>query len=167
MIYYITGGERSGKSRYAQNWAKQLANNPIYIATARHWDADFEKRIVRHQQERDESWTSLEEEKNIHTLDLSNRVAVLDCVTLWLTNFYVDNKYNVEQSLQEAKAVIDSLLIMNTTLLIISNEIGMGVHAETEIGRKFVELQGWVNQYLAEKSSKAIFMVSGLPLVLK
>jgi adenosylcobinamide kinase / adenosylcobinamide-phosphate guanylyltransferase len=167
MIYYITGGERSGKSRYAQQWAKSLTENPIYIATARRWDTNFNERIQRHQEERDHTWTTWEEEKNIHTLDLSNRVAVIDCVTLWLTNFYVDNNYDVAHSLTEAKEVIDNLLKIDTTLLIISNEIGMGVHAETEIGRKFVELQGWTNQYLAEKSSKAILMVSGLPLVLK
>ncbi len=167
MIYYITGGERSGKSRYAQQLALECTSKPIYIATARHWDADFEKRITRHQQERDERWTSIEEEKNIHLLELNEKVAVVDCVTLWLTNFYVDNNYALEASLNQAKAIFDQLLLMNTTFLFISNEIGMGVHAETEIGRKFVELQGWMNQYIAAKADKAIFMVSGIPLTLK
>ena len=65
MIYYITGGERSGKSRHAQELAKKLSDNPVYVATARHWDADFEKRIVRHQSERDSTWVNIEEEKTV------------------------------------------------------------------------------------------------------
>ncbi|MEY5048157.1 MAG: hypothetical protein RLZZ175_1516 [Bacteroidota bacterium] len=167
MIYYITGGERSGKSRHAQELAKKLSDNPVYVATARHWDADFEKRIVRHQSERDSTWVNIEEEKNLHLIDLKSKVAVIDCVTLWLTNFYTDSKCNVTESLNEAKNVIDSLDTQNSTYIIISNEIGMGVHAEAEIGRKFVELQGWVNQYIAQKADKAIFMVSGLAMELK
>jgi adenosylcobinamide kinase/adenosylcobinamide-phosphate guanylyltransferase len=167
MIYYITGGERSGKSQYAQKLALELTDRPIYIATARHWDEDFEKRITRHQEERDARWTSLEEEKHLHVLEIENRVAVIDCVTLWLTNYYVDTKYDLALSLSQAKAEIELLCKMNTTLLIISNEIGMGVHAETEIGRKFVELQGWINQFIAERADKAVLMVSGIPLQLK
>ena len=103
MIYYITGGERSGKSRYAQELALKLSDNPIYIATSRTWDADFEKRVQRHKDERDERWTSVEEEKQLSKIDLKNKVAVVDCVTLWLTNFYLDTKFNLEESLGEAK----------------------------------------------------------------
>ena len=65
MIYLITGGERSGKSSYAQNLALELSTNPMYVATARKWDGDFQKRIDRHQSERDENWTNIEEEKNL------------------------------------------------------------------------------------------------------
>jgi adenosylcobinamide kinase/adenosylcobinamide-phosphate guanylyltransferase len=160
MIWYITGGERSGKSRHAQELALQLSPNPVYIATSRIWDADFGNRVKRHVSERDERWTTLEEEKAVSALDLEGKVAVLDCVTLWLTNFFVDTKYNGPESLQLAKAEFDKLLI-------ISNEIGMGVHAETEIGRKFVELQGWMNQYIASKAHKAVFLVSGIPVQIK
>lgn len=167
MIYYITGGERSGKSRYAQELALELSTNPIYIATARNWDGDFQKRIERHQKERDERWISIEEEKHLHKIDLKGKVAVVDCVTLWLTNFYVDTKYNVEESLKQAKEVFDKLIEIDCTIIIISNEIGMGVHAETEIGRKFVELQGWTNQHIASKAHKAILMISGIPVTIK
>jgi adenosylcobinamide kinase/adenosylcobinamide-phosphate guanylyltransferase len=95
-------------------------------------------------------------------------VAIIDCVTLWLTNFFVDTKNDVELSLELAKAEIEKLALMeDTTILIITNEIGMGVHAETHIGRKFVELQGWVNQFIAKKADKVTFMVSGLPMQVK
>lgn len=168
MIYLITGGERSGKSTYAQNLALKLSDSPIYVATARKWDEDFQNRIDRHQQERDESWTNIENEKYLSEINFSGKVAMIDCVTLWLTNFFVDNKNDVELSLEEAKK--EFLLIAsqeNSTFIIVTNEIGMGVHAETHIGRKFTELQGWMNQFLASKADEVVLMVSGIPVKIK
>ena len=167
MIYYITGGERSGKSRYAMELALKLSGNPVYIATARQWDKDFQKRIDRHKSERDERWQNIEEEKHLSNLELTGQVAVMDCITLWLTNFYADTKHNVEESLTQAKNEFDKFTQQDFTLIVISNEIGMGVHAETEIGRKFVELQGWMNQHIAAKANKVVLMVSGIPVPIK
>ncbi|MBX7227905.1 MAG: bifunctional adenosylcobinamide kinase/adenosylcobinamide-phosphate guanylyltransferase [Chitinophagales bacterium] len=167
MIYFITGGERSGKSRYAQELAIKLTAMPIYLATSRKWDKDFEKRVQKHKDDRDERWTNIEEEKYLSKVDLMHHVAVIDCVTLWLTNFYVDTKYNVEESLEQAKEEFEKLARIDCTLIIISNEIGMGVHAETEIGRKFVELQGWMNQHIAKRANKVVLMVSGIPVNIK
>jgi adenosylcobinamide kinase/adenosylcobinamide-phosphate guanylyltransferase len=167
MIYYITGGTRSGKSSYAQKLALSLSDNPVYVATARKWDDDFKTRIKRHQQDRDERWENIEEEKSPSKLALQGRVVVLDCVTLWLTNFFSDTKYQVDETLSLIKEEFDKLAAMECSWIIISNEIGMGMHADTEIGRKFADLQGWINQHIAAKADKAIFMVSGLPLELK
>lgn len=167
MIYYITGGERSGKSSYAQKLAESLSDSPIYLATSRIWDEDFKKRVDRHISDRDDSWTTIEEEKNVSSVINANTTVVIDCVTLWLTNFYVDTKYDVTEALRLAKEEIDALKNINATIIIISNEIGMGLHATTESGRKFTELQGWTNQYIANYADKAFFMVSGLPLILK
>ncbi len=167
MIYYITGGARSGKSSHASRLALELSNSPVYVATARRWDKDFNDRITRHEQDRDERWTTIEEEKNISGLNLEGKVAVIDCITLWLTNYFVDYKYDIDCSLLALKKEVDLLADKNTTYIIISNEIGMGVHSESESGRKFVDLQGWTNQYIAQKADHAIFMVSGLPLKLK
>lgn len=166
-IIYITGGARSGKSRHAQELALQLSQQPVYIATARQWDDEFRQRIRRHQQERDHRWASLEEEKYLSRLDLRGKVAVIDCVTLWLTNFFVDLGNDIEACLEAGKKEIDALAGQDATFIIISNEIGMGTHADTEIGRKFTDLQGWMNQYIAQKAKSALFMVSGLPLILK
>lgn len=168
MIYLITGGERSGKSGYAQSLALQLTDNPIYVATARKWDSDFQNRIDRHQKDRDERWTNIEEEKYLSKIDFSGKVALIDCVTLWLTNFFIDHKNDVNLSLEEAKK--EFLLLAekeNTALIIVTNEIGMGVHASTEIGRKFTELQGWMNQFLASKADEVVLMVSGIPVKIK
>jgi len=167
MLYFITGGERSGKSNYAQRLALELTDKPVYIATSRIWDKDFEKRVQRHKDDRDERWTNIEEEKNLSKIDLKGKVAVIDCVTLWLTNFYVDTKYSLQESLELAKEEFNKLAAIDTTLIIISNELGMGMHAETEIGRKFVELQGWINQHIAAKANKVYFMVAGIPVMVK
>lgn len=168
MIYLITGGERSGKSSYAQNLALQLSETPIYVATARKWDNDFQNRIDRHQQERDERWTNIEKEKHLGEIDFSGKVALIDCVTLWLTNFFVDTKNDVTVSLEEAKKEFLTISNQqNATLIIVTNEIGMGVHAETHIGRKFTELQGWMNQFLASKADEVVLMVSGIPVKIK
>jgi len=167
MITYVTGGVRSGKSRFAMDLALQKSANPVYVATSRIWDEDFARRVKRHQDERGPEWTSLESERDIHQLPLTGRVAVIDCVTLWLTNLFVAFEYDIEKALAAFKAEIDALAAVDATLIIISNEIGMGVHAETEAGRKFTDLQGWANQYVAAAAQEAILMVSGLPLTLK
>ncbi|WP_218598930.1 bifunctional adenosylcobinamide kinase/adenosylcobinamide-phosphate guanylyltransferase [Polaribacter sp. NJDZ03] len=167
MIHYISGGERSGKSSYAKKIAEEISKNPFYLATSRIWDEDFKTRVERHISDRDKRWTTIEEEKNISAVIVDKSTVVVDCVTLWLTNFYVDTKYDVEESLKLAKKEIEKLVEIDATIIIISNEIGMGLHATTESGRKFTELQGWMNQFIAKKADKATFMVSGLPLKLK
>lgn len=168
MIYLITGGERSGKSGYAENLAKELAQNPMYVATARKWDDDFQKRVERHQKDRDERWINVEKEKYLSEIDFSGKVAIVDCVTLWLTNFFIDTENNVALSLEQAKQEFDAVAQQeNTTIIIVTNEIGMGVHAETHIGRKFTELQGWMNQHIAKTADSVVLMVSGIPLKIK
>lgn len=168
MFYLITGGERSGKSGYGQDLAMSLSKNPMYVATARNWDGDFQKRIDRHQKDRDENWVNIEKEKQLSEIDFSGKVALIDCVTLWLTNFFVDTKNDVELCLEQAKKEIELVLQQeDITLIIITNEIGMGVHAATHVGRKFTELQGWMNQYLAKKADKVVLMVSGIPVPIK
>jgi Adenosyl cobinamide kinase/adenosyl cobinamide phosphate guanylyltransferase len=166
-LIFVTGGARSGKSRYAQELALQLSDAPVYVATARHWDDDFEKRIQRHRNDRDERWTGVEEEKYISRLNLAAKVVVVDCVTLWLTNFFVDSRQDIDACLDACKREIDALKTRTTTYIIISNELGMGMHADTETGRKFTDLQGWMNQYIAAKADKVVFMVSGIPLIIK
>jgi len=166
-LIFITGGARSGKSRYAQELALQYSNHPVYVATARVWDEEFRQRIDRHRQERDERWTSMEEEKQLSRLPLDGRVAVIDCVTLWITNFFTDWHADIDACLAVCRREIDALAMKDATLILISNEIGMGLHADKPAGRQFTDLQGWVNQYIAAKADQAIFMVSGIPLTLK
>ena len=98
---------------------------------------------------------------------MDGEVVVVDCVTLWLTNLFSDYKQDVDKALNFFKSEMDNLKSKDATLIIISNEIGMGLHADTLSGRKFTDLQGWANQYVAELADKVIFMVSGLPITMK
>jgi adenosylcobinamide kinase/adenosylcobinamide-phosphate guanylyltransferase len=167
MIIYVTGGARSGKSRFAQERACQLSESPVYVATARIWDDEFGKRVQRHRDERGPEWTTYESERDLYKLPLADRVVVIDCVTLWLTNLFMAHESDIDQTLAAFKADLDNLRRIPATFLVISNEIGMGVHADTELGRKFTDLQGWANQYVASVADEAVFMVSGLPMRLK
>ncbi len=167
MIIYITGGARSGKSAYGQQLARQMTTRPIYVATARIWDDDFEGRIKKHQEDRGETWKCIEEEKYLSRHNFDGQIVMIDCVTLWLTNFFVDTKNNVEESLGLFKSELNALRKQEATFIIISNEIGMGTHAHNEVARKFTDLQGWANQYLASVADQAILMVSGVPVKIK
>lgn len=168
MLYFITGGQRSGKSSYAQKLALEKSSNPVYLATARIWDDDFSQRVERHQRDRGPEWTNIEEPLNISECEVSGRVVVLDCVTLWLTNLFFDHQgKSVDEVLEMAKAEFDELMKKDVTLIVISNEIGLGGHAENAVARRFTDLQGWMNQYIADQADEATLMVAGLPLQLK
>lgn len=167
MIYLITGGARSGKSNYAQQQALAASPQPLYIATAKIWDDEFRERVNRHKQHRTENWINIEEPLHVSQLNISNTTAVIDCVTLWLTNIFAQCKQDVEQSLAFIRGEIDRIAALPGHFFIVTNEIGMGVHADTEIGRKFTDLQGWANQYIAQKAGKVVLMISGIPVVIK
>jgi adenosylcobinamide kinase/adenosylcobinamide-phosphate guanylyltransferase len=166
-LILITGGARSGKSRHAQELALQYSGRPIYVATARAWDEEFKHRIRIHQQDRDARWRSIEEERHLRRLPLEGEVAVIDCITLWITNFFSDFRTDVNACLDACRREIDGLAGKDALLIIITNELGMGMHADTEAGRKFTDLQGWINQYIAALADEVIFMVSGIPLTVK
>jgi len=166
-ITFITGGARSGKSSYAQKLAEELSAKPVYLATARIWDNDFKDRVDKHKADRNEDWQTIEEEKQLSELYLRGKTVLLDCVSLWLTNIFHDNKYNIDKSLVEAKKEWDVFIKNDFQLIVVSNELGMGIHPEHESSRKFVDFQGWMNQYIAKTSNVAYLMVSGIPLKIK
>lgn len=97
---------------------------------------------------------------------MTGRVIVIDCVTLWLTNFFFENN-EVEQTLEQAKAEFDRFTSQEATFIFVTNEIGSGGVSENAIQRKFTDLEGWMNQYIAAKADEVILMVSGIPLKVK
>ena len=168
MTYLITGGQRSGKSSYAQKLASKLSDSPIYIATARRWDPEFELRIERHIEDRDDSWTTIEVEKELGSVQaVKGEVLVIDCITLWLTNYFTDLESDVDRCLLAAEKEINKLIKRGGTYIFVTNEIGMGIHPVTNAGRKFVDLIGKVNQFIAGKADKVTLMVSGIPVEIK
>jgi adenosylcobinamide kinase / adenosylcobinamide-phosphate guanylyltransferase len=166
-ITLVLGGARSGKSRHAQALALALSARPLYVATSRVWDGDHAERIARHRRERGPEWRSIECELDLASLPLAGEVAVIDCVTLWLSNFFADLGADVGSCLERARAQIDRLAALDATLIIVSNELGQGVHAPTEIGRKFTDLSGLVNQHVAARATNVAWMVAGIPQYVK
>ena len=166
-IILITGGQRSGKSRKAEELALSLSDNPVYVATAHVWDEEFQERVRRHQEHRGPQWTNIEEETALSRHDMTGRVAVIDCVTLWLTNFFFANDSDTDLSLEQAKAEFDRFTDADATYIFVTNEIGSGGVSDNAVQRKFTDLQGWMNQYIASCADEVILMVSGLPIKIK
>lgn len=166
-IILITGGSRSGKSSYAEKLALSLSTTPVYLATAHIWDEEFRERVRRHQERRGPQWTNIEEEKQLSRHDLTGRVVVVDCLTLWATNFFFDLDSDVDRALGELKAEFDRLTAQDATFLLVTNEIGMGGTSENTLQRKFTDLQGWMNQYAAAVADEVVLMVSGIPVKIK
>lgn len=167
-IILITGGARSGKSTYAENMALALASQPVYLATARIWDEEFRKRIQRHQARRGKEWTNLEEAKVLSRHRLEGRVVLIDCVTLWCTNFFFDmQSSDTDKVLEAIKAEFDAFTAQEATFIFVTNEIGMGEVSANDVQRRFTDLMGWVNQYIAGRADEVVLMVSGIPVPIK
>ena len=174
-IILITGGQRSGKSSKAEELALSLSDHPLYLATAHIWDEEFRERVRRHQERRGPQWTNIEEEMTLSKHDVTGRVVVIDCVTLWLTNILYSEELRVKSeefatlnsSLNLAKAEFDKFTATDATYIFVTNEIGSGGVSDNALQRKFTDLQGWMNQYIASKADEVILMVSGLPVVIK
>jgi adenosylcobinamide kinase/adenosylcobinamide-phosphate guanylyltransferase len=167
MITLVLGGARSGKSRYAQALASRQSDAPVYLATSRIWDDDHAARIARHKGDRGPEWTTIEEEKAIARPELAGRVVVVDCVTLWLTNFFADSGWSAEAALEAARAELARAVAIDATWIFVSNELGMAPHAPTEAARKFVDAQGFLNQEIAARADAVVLMVAGIPLAVK
>lgn len=166
-IIMITGGQRSGKSEKAEAMALSLSPNPVYVATAKVWDEEFRQRVRRHQERRGPEWTNIEEELYLSQHDLSGRVAVIDCVTLWLTNFFFFCDEDVSRSLEAAKKEFDAFTQHDATYIFVTNEIGLGGVSDNAMQRKFADLQGWMNQYVAQHADEVILMISGVSVKIK
>ena len=166
-IVLVTGGKRSGKSRYAQKLALSLTDNPVYLATSRVWDEEFRQRVLRHQADRGAEWTNIEEDKYLSGYDLGGRIVVIDCVTLWATNFFFDNEGDISRSLTELKDEFDKLAGQDAYLIFVTNEIGLGGISPDAVQRRFTDLQGWLNQYIVSRADEVVFMVSGIPMKVK
>lgn len=166
-IIYVSGGQKSGKTSFAENMALELSENPVYLATSRVWDEDHKKRIERHQADRGDEWTNIEEEKYLSKHNLTGRVVLVDCVTLWMTNFFFDNEQDIEKSLKEAKQELVELFKTDATFIVISNEIGLGGSPADKIAFRFTDMLGLMNQFIAKQADEAYLTVSGIPIKIK
>lgn len=172
-IILITGGQRSGKSAYAEQLALRLSPRPVYLTTAHIGDDEFRERVRCHRERRGDCWTNLEEEKYLSQYDLYNKVVVVDCITLWCTNFFYDRLEtdrelpDINAALREIKAEFDQLTAQEATFIFVTNEIGSGGVSTNAVQRRFTDMEGWMNQYVAQRADKVIQMVSGIPVTIK
>ena len=144
-----------------------LSPTPVYIATSRIWDEEFRQRVIKHQERRGPEWTNIEEEKELSRHQVKDNVVLIDCVTLWCTNFFFDLDADVEAALQAVKQEFDNFIRQDATFIFVTNEIGSGAVSENAIQRRFTDLQGWMNQYIASKADQVYLMVSGIPVPIK
>ena len=172
-IILITGGQRSGKSQTAERMALQLSDNPVYLATAHIWDEEFKRRVEMHQRRRGPQWTNIEEEKELSRHNVEGRVVVVYCITLCCTNFFFAREKaeweqpTVDSALEALKSEFDRFTNQDATFIFVTNEIGSGGVSESAIQRRFTDLEGWMNQYVASKADEVIFMVSGIEVKIK
>ena len=166
-ITLITGGQRSGKSSYAQKLALTLSLNPVYVATSAVWDEEHRQRIERHKADRGAEWTNIEELKELQNINVEGRVVVIDCVTLWSTNFFTNFEGDTQQSLKAITSRFDQFVQQDAHFIFVTNEIGLGGISANDLQRRFTDLVGWVNQYIALKSDEVILMVSSIPMKIK
>ena len=139
----------------------------MYIATARIWDEEFAERVRRHQERRGPEWTNIEEEKALSRHELSGRTVLIDCVTLWATNFFFDLEQDIDRALQEMKAELERLFAQGAHFILVTNEIGLGGVPMDAVQRRFTDLQGWINQYIAARADRVTLMVCGIPVPVK
>ena len=182
MIHFVLGGARSGKSRFAEQQVLALAikqdKKMVYLATATVIDAEMASRIDQHQSDRDargDSWQLIEcplaLAQTLTDLD-NNNVYLLDCLTLWLNNqLYDKHEATSAQQGQHLQAEIDTLIAsltaINSDIIIVSNEIGLGVVPMGESTRLYVDYCGWLNQKVAEIADKVTLVTAGIPLCIK
>jgi adenosylcobinamide kinase/adenosylcobinamide-phosphate guanylyltransferase len=161
----ILGGARSGKTATALAWAEALGPRRRYVATAQAFDAEMAERIARHQAERGPGWETAEAplEAAAALAAPGVDVVLLDCLTLWLSNLM----HHDRDPETETQTLLAALAQAPAPVLMVSNEVGLGLVPETPLGRAFRDAQGRLNQAVAAQVGEAVFVAAGLPLTLK
>ena len=162
----VLGGASSGKSVFAEGLVRATGLNPVYVATARIWDAEMADKVAAHKAQRGPGWRTVEEPLEIDSVlaGVSAAEAVLiDCATLWLTNLVLS-----DADIDGAEArLFAALATCPAPVVIVSNEVGMGIVPDNALARRFRGAQGGLNRRLAAQADLAVMVIAGLPLVLK
>ena len=170
-VTLVLGGARSGKSAYAEGCVERHAEISggarVYLATAESRDDEMAARIAAHRARRGERWTTVEE-----PLDLPGALAraaqpgaavVVDCLTLWLANL-IERERDVEE---EVRGLADGIARLNAPIVLVANEVGLGIVPDNALSRAFRDHAGRLNQRIAATADRVVFVAAGLPLVLK
>ncbi len=181
-VILITGGARSGKSRYAEERCVEMNRETAYIACARVTDQDMAERVRRHRAQRPGTWRTIEQYKHFEAINLremDETVFLLDCVTTMVTNLMLEAPIDYDTCpmedvdaveadiLREVKALLMHMQATNRTLILVTNEVGLGIVPAYRLGILFRDIAGRVNQYLARQADEVVMMISGIPLRVK
>lgn len=165
-ITLITGGARSGKSRYSETRALAEAGRPHYIATAQALDAEMAERIALHRARRDARWSEAEAPLDlVGALDSSDGAGarLVDCLTLWLSNLiFAGTEWRAESA-----SLVAALRRQSSPVFLVTNEVGFGIVPENALARRFRDAAGWVAQDVAGAASEVVLVVAGQPLRIK
>jgi len=169
-MIFITGGCRSGKSRYALHYANQHFSKKLFLATCEAHDEEMAQRVENHKKMRGLEWQTVEEPVDIigkiKKDGTDSEVILIDCLTLWLYNLLM--KWDSDlRIMEETETLIDTLKKSDASFILVSNEVGMGIVPADPLSRRYRDLLGTMNQRIAEALDTVIFMVSGIPIFLK
>ena len=169
-ITFVTGGGRSGKSRYALSLAQSYQGKRVFVATSEPFDDEMRMRIRKHREERRDSFITIEAPLDpggaLASLSSGVEVVVIDCLTVWLGNLM----YRQETLVSDAPEILKFIGMLDNPpcdLIVVSNEVGMGIIPENAMARRFRDLAGALNQRVAEHADRVILMVSGIPVFVK
>ena len=169
-MIFITGGCRSGKSRFALDYANQHFSKKLYLATCEALDEEMAQRIEHHKKMRGPEWQTIEEPVEIADKIKQYRdrveVILLDCITLWLSNLLTKGNDDLK-IMDEINRFMEMMKPTPTSLIVVSNEVGMGIVPADPLSRRFRDLSGMINQRITEVVDTVIFMFSGIPIFLK
>lgn len=165
--HLVLGGARSGKSRYAESLAKQSGQDVVYVATAQALDGEMDDRILQHQKDRPDHWQTIEEPlnlaKTITEFSQADVLVLVDCLTLWLMNV-MHHEYDLTQAVDE---LLQALQEAKGQVILVSNEITMGVVPMGELSRNYVDNLGRLHQQVASQAQRVTLMVAGIPMSVK
>ena len=169
-IIFITGGARSGKSQFAQNLALKFPGPKAYLATAQALDGEMAERILRHKKSRPADWQTLEEPCRITEAIRKNgdrfSLILLDCLTLWISNLMMA-EWTEERILAETDGFLQVCQGTKSSLIIVGNEVGMGIVPDNPQARLFRDLSGLIQQKIAREADEVYFMICGIPQTIK
>lgn len=168
----ILGGARSGKSSFAQALAQERGGEEVwFVATAQAHDDEMQARIAHHRTSRPATWRTLESPRDVAralAATPSARVVILDCVTLWVSNVLLAEESTViETMMREVDELLAWYYVSSSELIIVSNEVGLGIVPDNALARAYRDLLGAVNQKIAEVADEVFWLVAGLPIEIK
>lgn len=167
----VLGGARSGKSSLALDLCSKMNGNRYFIATAQAFDDEMEDRIKRHREERGEEWTTVEEiieiSQKIKELDTDESIILVDCLTLWLNNLFMEYESDNDMVCKRIDELVEGVSGIKGRIVFVSNEVGMGIVPENKLARLYRDAAGTLNRKMAAAVERVVITFSGLPLVLK